>query len=73
MEVGQDLTLIEIGDTVSVLRCPSTCNPAISAITNANYQNGSSAGGTMIVWGSNFNVGGNEVLLPPQMAARVSL
>jgi ribonuclease Z len=63
LEVGQDLTLIEIGDSVAVRRCPSTANPAISAITNANYQPGISAGGAMLVWGSNFSVGGNQIFL----------
>jgi ribonuclease Z len=63
LEVGQDLTLIEIGDSVSVLRCPSTSNPSISAITNANYQSAISAGGAVVVWGSNFSVGGNQIFL----------
>ncbi len=65
LEVGQDLTLIEIGDSVSVLRCPSVSNPAISAITNPSYQNQIAAGGTVIVWGSNFSRGGNQVFFTP--------
>ncbi len=65
LEVGQDLTLIEIGDTISVLRCPSTSNPSIAAITNANYQNAVSAGGTVSVWGNNFSTGGNLVFWSP--------
>jgi ribonuclease Z len=65
LEVGQDPTLIEIGDTVSVLRCPSTTDPSVAAITNANYQNVISAGDTVLVWGSNFSVGGNQVFWSP--------
>jgi hypothetical protein len=65
LEVGQDLTLIEIGDSVSVLRCPSSSNPSIAAITNANYQNTISAGGTVVVWGSNFSIGGDLVFWTP--------
>ena len=53
-EVGQDLTLIEIGDTVRVLRCPSVPNPSIAAITIAKYQSAISADDSIIVWGSNF-------------------
>ena len=65
LEVGQDLTLIEIGDSVSVLRCPSASNPSIAAITNGNYQAGISAGNPIIVWGSNFSVGGNQIFWTP--------
>ena len=65
LEVGQDLTLIEIGDTISVLRCPSTSNPSIAAITNTNYQNAFSAGDTVSVWGRDFSVGGNLVFWSP--------
>ena len=65
LEVGQDLTLIEIGDSVSILRCPSASSPAISAITNTSYQNRISAGGAAIFWGSNFSVGGNQVFFTP--------
>jgi hypothetical protein len=66
LEVGQDLTQIEIGDSVSVLRCPSSSNPSISAIririTKAKHHIG---GGTIIVWGSNFSIGGNLVSWTP--------
>jgi ribonuclease Z len=65
LEIGQDLTLIEIGDSVSVLRCPSATNPSISAITDGGYQAGISAGGTVIVWGSNFSIGGNQIFWTP--------
>ena len=65
LEVGQDLTLVEIGDAVSVLRCPSSFNPSISAITNANYESTISAGGTVVLWGSNFGIGGNLLFWTP--------
>jgi len=65
LEVGQDLTLIEIGDSVSVLRCPSVSNPSISAITNGNYGPGIAAGGSVIVWGNNFSVGANQIYWTP--------
>jgi hypothetical protein len=64
--IGQDMTLIEIGDTVSVLPCPSPSNPAITAVTNSSYQSKISAGDTVIVWGSNFTLfGGNLVSWTP--------
>ena len=65
LEVGQDLTLIEIGDAVSVLRCPSASSPSIAAVTNGNYQNTISSGGSVVVWGSNFSIGGNQVNWTP--------
>jgi ribonuclease Z len=65
LEVGQDLTLIEIGDSVSVLRCPSVSSPSISAITNPGYQSQIAAGGAVIVWGGNFSVGGNQIFFTP--------
>jgi hypothetical protein len=65
LEVGQDLTLIEIGNSISVLRCPSPSNPSIAAITNGNYQSTISAGDVVSIWGSNFSVGGNLVFWSP--------
>ena len=65
LEVGQDLTLIEIGDAVTVLRCPSTSNPSIAAITSGSYQPSIAAGGTVTLWGSNFSVGGNQIFWSP--------
>src|SRR5215469_2822003 len=65
LEVGQDLTLIEIGNSISVLRCPSTSNPSIAVITNGNYQSTISAGDVVSIWGSNFSVGGNLVFWSP--------
>jgi ribonuclease Z len=65
LEVGRDLTLIEIGNSVSVLRCPSSSSPSISAITKENYQNTISAGGSVVLWGSNFSIGGNLVFWTP--------
>ncbi|HTS25157.1 MAG TPA: MBL fold metallo-hydrolase [Bryobacteraceae bacterium] len=63
--VGQDLDLIEIGDTVAVLRCPSSSNPSIAAITDGNYRSNLTAGGNVIVWGANFGIGGNFVFFSP--------
>ena len=54
LQVGQDMTLIEVGDTVTFLPCPSASNPAITAVTNSGYQNKISAGDTVIVWGTNL-------------------
>jgi len=65
LEIGQDLTLIEIGSTISVLRCPSVASPAITAVTNGNYQSTISAGSTVIVWGSGFGLGGNQLFWTP--------
>jgi len=65
LEVGQDLTLIEIGDTISVLRCPSSASPSIAAVTDTSYGSSISAGGTAIVWGSNFSIGGNQLSWTP--------
>ena len=61
LEVGQDLTLFEIGDTISILHCP----PSLAAVTNGSYQSGISAGGTVVAWGSGFTVGGNRLLWTP--------
>jgi ribonuclease Z len=61
LEVGQDLTLFEIGDSITTLHCP----PALAAVTNGSYQNKISAGGTVIAWGSGFTVGGNRLILTP--------
>ena len=65
LEVLQDLTLIEIGDTISVLRCPFSSSPSISAITNGQYGSTISAGGNVIVWGNNFGSGGNQLVWTP--------
>ncbi len=62
LQVGQDLMLIEISDSVTV--CP-TVSPSISAITNGDYQNTISAGGSVIVWGGNFSLGGNQLFWTP--------
>lgn len=59
LQVGRDLSLIEIGSTVQVINCPSTTNPLIAAVTNATYQSKISSGDTVILWGSNFSIGGN--------------
>jgi ribonuclease Z len=65
LEVGQDLTLFEIGDTISTLRCPSVSSPAVAAATNAAYQTKITTGDTLVLWGSDFSVGGNTVFLTP--------
>ena len=61
LELGQDLTLIEIGDTITVLHCP----PVLAAITNGNYQGKISAGDTVIAWGAGFTLGGNVLVWTP--------
>jgi uncharacterized protein (TIGR03437 family) len=65
LEVGQDLTLFEIGETISTLRCPSVSSPAVAAATNAAYQTKITTGDTLVLWGSDFSVGGNTVFLTP--------
>ena len=59
LEVGQDLALFQVGDHITV--CNPPINPTIAAITNADYRSSISAGGTVIVWGSNFTNGGNQL------------
>jgi hypothetical protein len=61
LEVGQDLTLIEIGDSIQVLRCP----PVLAAVTSGAYQTKISAGDTVIAWGSGFSIGGNALVWTP--------
>lgn len=61
LELGQDMELIEIGDTIQVLHCP----PFLSAVTNASYQSKVSAGGTVIAWGSGFSLGNNLLAWTP--------
>jgi ribonuclease Z len=61
LEVGQDLTLVEIGDAIQVLHCP----PALAAVTNGTYQNKISGGDTVIAWGSGFSLGGNRLVWTP--------
>jgi ribonuclease Z len=58
LELGQDMYLVEIGDTIQVLHCP----PVVAAVTDAGYQNKISAGGTVIGWGAGFSIGGNELI-----------
>ena len=48
LAIGQDMTFVEIGDTVSVLPCPSASNPTITSVTNGSYQTKISAGDTVI-------------------------
>ena len=61
LEVGQDLSLFEIGDSIAILHCP----PSLAAVTNSSYQNKISAGDTVIAWGSGFTVGGNRLIFTP--------
>ena len=58
LQVGSDLMLIEVADSVVV--CP-TVAPTVQAITSANYQTTLSAGGTVILFGSGFSLSGNQV------------
>jgi ribonuclease Z len=64
LEVGDDLALISIGDSVSTQHCVDPSKPpAITAVTDGSYQNKISAGQTVIVWGGGFNAGGNNALV----------
>jgi hypothetical protein len=58
LELGQDMYLVEIGDSIQVLHCP----PVGAAVTNASYQNRIFAGDTAIAWGTGFSIGGNELI-----------
>jgi len=62
LEVGQDLTLIEIGESITILHCP----PQLTAITTGNDQSKISAGDAVIAWGSGFSsIGGNSLVWTP--------
>jgi ribonuclease Z len=61
--VGNDLTTITIGDTISTALCGSPNTPAITAVTGPDYSNTLSASGTVIVWGTGFSsAGGNSLI-----------
>jgi ribonuclease Z len=60
LEVGQDLTLIRIGPTVDVARCPSSNSPSITAITSTSGS-AISTRDTVVISGSNFTIGDNHV------------
>jgi ribonuclease Z len=73
LQVGTDLTSISIGSAVTVKSCPSTITPVIAAITNTSYQPTVKAGGTVIVWGSDFSIGGDSLIWTPATGASVML
>lgn len=59
LEVGQDLSLFEVGSNITV--CNPVVNPTIEAVTAPDYTSTITAGGTVIVWGNHFTIGGNQV------------
>jgi ribonuclease Z len=73
LQVGTDLTLIGIGDTIAVSPCASTATPAITSVTNGSYQPAVSAGGTAIVWGNDFSIGGDSLIWVPASGQTVTL
>jgi ribonuclease Z len=73
LQVGTDLTSIGIGTAITVKSCTSTVTPVISAITNDSYQQAVIAGGTVIVWGRDFPVGGDSLIWTPATGAPVTL
>lgn len=73
LQIGTDLTSIGIGDTISVNPCASTATPAITSVTNSSYQTTVTAGGTVIVWGNNFSIGGNSLNWFPASGQTVTL
>jgi hypothetical protein len=60
-EVGQELALFEIGDSIAILHCP----PSLAAVKNGSYQSRISVGDTVIAWGSGFTVAGNRLIFTP--------
>jgi ribonuclease Z len=60
LEVGQDLAVFQIENSITVCNPPVV--PTIAAVTTGNYRSKISAGGTVIVWGSNFALGTNQLL-----------
>ena len=72
LQVGTDLTSIGIGDTIAVNRCASTATPTITSVTNAGYQPGVSAGGTVIIWGNDFSIGGDSLIWVPASGQSVT-
>ena len=63
LEVGQDLAIFHVGNNITVCNPPVV--PSIAAITDSNYRSTISAGGTVIVWGSNFTMGTNQLIWTP--------
>ena len=52
--------MFQIGDRITI--CNPPIGPAIAAGTNGSYQSKISAGDTVIVWGSHFTFGGNQLI-----------
>jgi ribonuclease Z len=73
LQVGTDLTSIGIGDGIAVNACASTATPAIMSVTNGSYQPTVTQGGTAIVWGNNFSVGGDSLIWVPASGQSVTL
>ena len=73
LQVGTDLTSIGIGAAITVKSCTSTATPVITAITNSSYQPAVAAGGTVIVWGNDFSVGGDTLIWTPATGRSVLL
>lgn len=73
LQVGTDLTSIGIGAAITVKSCASTATPAITAITNSSYQPALTTGGTVVVWGNDFSVGGDSLVWTPAIGPSVTL
>ena len=62
LQVGNDLTTIVVGDSISFTPCDSIQTPVVTAVTNATYGPALSATGTVVVWGSGFSARGGNAL-----------
>ena len=65
LELGQDLTAVEVGDTVSIQRCASPTTPVITAVTNDRLDSRIAVGDTIVVSGSGFSTAGNALMWTP--------
>ena len=64
LAVAGDLSYFDVGQTVTQQICPMP-GPSIAALTTGSYQSKISAGDTVIVWGSDFTLGLNQLYWVP--------
>ena len=62
IEVGADLTSVDVGDKITVSACSSATSPAAAAVTDDSYKTRLSTNSVIIVWGTGFSPeGGNSL------------
>ena len=62
LQIGADLTSVDVGDKITVSACSSATSPVAAAVTDDAYKAGLSANGVMIAWGAGFSPeGGNSL------------